>query len=114
MPCVAGLFFVLPLLVFVWMLEQIPAATAQDEAARSPRTPMTGVERLAMIRRHGVGLFGLMFAYLLITVLRSRNPGSRLPWCSPTARWYWWKITGAHFLAGLVCPRLDWVSRCLR
>ena len=71
MPCVAGLFFVLPLLVFVWMLEQIPAATAQDEAARSPRTPMTGVERLAMIRRHGVGLFGLMFAYLLITVLRS-------------------------------------------
>lgn len=71
MPCVAGLLFVPPLLVFVWMLEQVPAATAQDKSARSPRSPMTGVERLTMVRRHGFGLGGLMFAYLLITVLRS-------------------------------------------
>ena len=71
MPCVAGLLFVPPLLVFVWMLEQVPAATAQDKAARSPRSPMTGAERLTMVRRHGFGLGGLMFAYLLITILRS-------------------------------------------
>jgi hypothetical protein len=32
---------------------------------------MTGAERLARIRRQGDGLFGLMVAYLLITVLRS-------------------------------------------
>ena len=71
MPCVAGLLFVLPLLVFVWMLQQIPGPTAQDEAARSRRTLMTGRERLAMLRRHGAGLLGIVLAYLLITVLRS-------------------------------------------
>jgi hypothetical protein len=71
MPCVAGLIFALPLLLFVWMLKQIPAPSAQDEAARSKRSPMTGAERLAMLRRHGIGLFGIVLAYLLITVLRS-------------------------------------------
>lgn len=71
MPCTAGLIFALPLVLFVWMLKQIPAPSAKDEAARSKRSPMTGAERLAMLRRHGVGLFGILLAYLLITVLRS-------------------------------------------
>lgn len=71
MPGVAGLIFALPLVLFVWMLKQIPAPSAKDEAARSKRSPMTGAERLAMLRRHGVGLFGILLAYLLITVLRS-------------------------------------------
>lgn len=71
MPGVAGLLFALPLLVFVWMLQQIPAPTDQDEAARSRRSPMTHRERLAMVRRHGFGLFGIVLAYLLITILRS-------------------------------------------
>lgn len=71
MPCVAGLLFVPPLLVFVWMLQQIPAPTARDEAARSRRIPMTRRERLAMLHRHGFGLVGIVLAYLLITVLRS-------------------------------------------
>ena len=71
MPCAAGLIFALPLLIFVWMLTQIPAPTSQDEAARSQRVPMTRADRFAMLRRHGVGLFGIVFAYLLITVVRS-------------------------------------------
>jgi hypothetical protein len=71
MPCVAGLLFVPPLLIFVWMLQRIPAPTPQDEAARSRRSPMAGHERLALLRRHGIGLSGIVLAYLLITVLRS-------------------------------------------
>jgi hypothetical protein len=71
MPCTAGAMFIVPLLVFVWMLQQIPAPDARDVAARSERLPMTGVERLAMLRRHGVRLFAVMFAFLLMTVLRS-------------------------------------------
>lgn len=71
MPCVAGLLFVPPLLIFVWMLQRIPAPTPQDEAARSRRSPMTGHERLALLQRHGIGLSGIVLAYLLITVLRS-------------------------------------------
>ena len=71
MPFTAGLVFLLPLLVFVWMLRQIPPPTEGDEAARSRRTPMSGAERLAVLRRHGPGLAGIVVAYLLITVLRS-------------------------------------------
>ncbi len=71
MPGAAGLIFAGPLLVFAWMLQHIPAPDARDVAARSKRTPMTGAERLAMIRRHGVGLLALVAAYLLMTVLRS-------------------------------------------
>jgi len=71
MPFFAGLIFALPLLGFVWMLTQIPAPTFLDEATRSPRSPMNGAARLAILRRHGVGLFVIMMAYLLITVLRS-------------------------------------------
>lgn len=71
MPSTAGLIFALPLMIFVWMLTQIPAPTPQDEAARSQRLPMTRADRFAMLRRHGIGLFGIVFAYLLITVVRS-------------------------------------------
>jgi hypothetical protein len=71
MPCVAGLIFALPLIVFVWMLKQIPVPTAQDEAARSKRSPMSAADRWTMLRRHGLGLFGIVTAYLLITILRS-------------------------------------------
>jgi hypothetical protein len=71
MPAAAGTIFLLPLLGFVWMLGRIPPADAADIAARSERTPMTGAERLAMVRRHGVALLAIVLVYLLITILRS-------------------------------------------
>lgn len=71
MPFTAGLIFLLPLLAFVWMLKQIPPPTLKDEVARSRRTPMTATERIALLRRHGLGLLGIVLAYLLITILRS-------------------------------------------
>jgi hypothetical protein len=71
MPATAGLVFAVPLLVCVWMLRQIPAPSVQDEAARAPRAPMSGVDRMALLRRHGIGLFGIVVAYLLITIVRS-------------------------------------------
>ena len=71
MPFTAGLMFLAPLLVFVWMLKQIPPPTLDDEAARSRRTTMTAAERISLLRRHGLGLLGIVLAYLLITILRS-------------------------------------------
>ena len=71
MPFTAGLLFLAPLLVFVWMLQQIPPPSQDDEAARSRRTPMTAAERISLLRRHGLGLLGIVLAYLLITILRS-------------------------------------------
>lgn len=71
MPATAGLIFLLPLIGFVWMLSQIPPPDAADVVARSERTPMTGADRIAMIKRHGLGLVGIIVIYLLITILRS-------------------------------------------
>ncbi len=71
MPFVAGLLFVPPLLVFVWMLSRISGPSPADIAARSERTPMTGFERRDLFLRHASGLILLVLVYLLVTVLRS-------------------------------------------
>jgi hypothetical protein len=71
MPFTAGLVFLLPLLGFTWMLQQIPPPTLQDKVARSERTPMLRGERLAFLRRHGLGLSLVILAYLVVTVVRS-------------------------------------------
>jgi hypothetical protein len=71
MPAVAGLLFSAPLVLFVWMLTRIPAPSARDEAERSRRVPMNAAHRVAMRQRMGVGLTGLLLAYLQITMLRS-------------------------------------------
>jgi hypothetical protein len=71
MPFTAGLLFVPPLLVFVWMLARIPAPSPQDVAARSPRAPMSGAQRWNFFCRYAAGLIPLLMMFLLITVLRS-------------------------------------------
>lgn len=71
MPFLAGLLFVPPLLLFVWMLAQIPAPSALDVAARSERAPMDGQARWQFFCRYAIGLTVLLSVYVLITVLRS-------------------------------------------
>jgi hypothetical protein len=71
MPFTAGMLFVPPLLLFVWMLTRIPPPSRRDVAARSERTPMSGAERWDFFRRYAAGLTLLVLAYLLVTVLRS-------------------------------------------
>ena len=71
MPFTAGLIFLVPLIGFVWMLQQIPPPTDQDVQARSARAPMTKADRWFWIRRHGLGLSLIVIAYLMTTILRS-------------------------------------------
>jgi hypothetical protein len=71
MPFFAGLLFVPPLLLFVWMLARIPQPSCQDVAARSQRAPMSGTERWSFFRRYAAGLTLLVLMFLLITILRS-------------------------------------------
>lgn len=71
MPATAGVIFLFPLCVFVWMLTQIPAPSGEDIEARAPREPMTRHDRWLWIRRHGLGLGCIITGFLLITVLRS-------------------------------------------
>lgn len=71
MPFAAGLLFVPPLALGVWMLTRIPPPDAADEAQRSVRVPMNRADRWQFFARYAGGLTFLVSLYLLITVLRS-------------------------------------------
>jgi hypothetical protein len=71
MPSVAGLLFVPPLLLGIWMLTRIPRPSRRDVAARSKRSPMSRADRGTFFRRYAAGLTLLVLSYLLITILRS-------------------------------------------
>jgi hypothetical protein len=53
------------------MLTRIPPPDLSDVAYRTERQPMTRQERRDLVFRYWPGLFGLVAAYLLITVARS-------------------------------------------
>jgi hypothetical protein len=71
MPGLAGLIFVAPLLVFVWMLTRVPPPDDRDVALRSQRRTLDRHDRAAMLHRYGPGLFLIVSAYLLVTIARS-------------------------------------------
>ncbi|WP_448520284.1 DUF5690 family protein [Rhodoflexus sp.] len=70
MPLVVAVGFAAPLVVFIWLLEQLPPPSAADEAARTRREPMSGAERLAFFSRFAGGLVSLILAYILLTIYR--------------------------------------------
>jgi hypothetical protein len=71
MPAAAGLIFLPPLLVAVWMLGHIPPPDDRDLTLRSNRTTMTRADRASMLRRHSIGLISIVAAYFLVTIARS-------------------------------------------
>lgn len=71
MPCLVGLSFVAPLVLFVWMLTRIPPPTSTDVAHRTERIPLHRAERWNFLSQFAGGLALLGVVYLLITILRS-------------------------------------------
>ncbi|MFN8342021.1 MAG: DUF5690 family protein [Cyclobacteriaceae bacterium] len=70
MPLVSSLLFFVPLLFFLWMLNQLPPPSAQDEAVRAKRQPMTGAERKKFVATFMVGLVLLILMYAMLTAFR--------------------------------------------
>ena len=70
MPAVTGLHFLPLFLLAVWMLNQLPRASASDVAARSERKTMTGADRLAFVRQFLFGMVLLCVAYFFLTAYR--------------------------------------------
>ncbi|MCE9546045.1 MAG: DUF5690 family protein [Planctomycetia bacterium] len=70
MPFATGLLFFVPLLVSVWMLEQIPQPSAADERARVKREPMNRLHRWAFVRHFLPGMVMLLVAYFFLTAYR--------------------------------------------
>jgi hypothetical protein len=71
MPFFAGLLFVIPSLIFIGMLSYVRSPSIADEAHRSVRVPMKAGQRWDFFKKYAPGLIGIVFIYLLVTLLRS-------------------------------------------
>ena len=70
MPFVTGAVFAVPLILVVYLLNQLPPPTAEDEALRTKRAPMKGAARWAFFKRFAGGLVILIIVYTMITAYR--------------------------------------------
>jgi len=70
MPFFTGMLFIVPLVLFLYLLEKIPPPDTVDVAERSARVPMDRRERGKLIRRFGIGLIAITLAYLFFTIMR--------------------------------------------
>ncbi len=70
MPFAAGAFFVIPLLVAVWLIQQSPTPSTDDILHRSERKPMTKTERIAFIKTFGWAVTPVVIAYAVFTIVR--------------------------------------------
>lgn len=70
MPIATAAFFILPLIVSVWMLAQIPPPSVLDEKMRSKRVPMTAAMRYNLFTRYAFGIVILTAFYLMLTAFR--------------------------------------------
>jgi hypothetical protein len=70
MPFTAGLLFCLPIALFVYMLERIPAPDNADVTERTERAPMKGDARRKFLRLFGFGVLSVTITYLFLTLMR--------------------------------------------
>ena len=70
MPVATGAIFFIPLLFFVFLLEQIPPPSEADLASRSERLPMTKKERKDFVMHFLPGLIMLVLTYSMLSIIR--------------------------------------------
>jgi hypothetical protein len=70
MPATTGLVFLMPFLVSVWLLHQVPEPTRADAAARTKREPMDATLRRQFLMRYFPGLVTVILTYVLLTAFR--------------------------------------------
>jgi MFS family permease len=70
MPFLTGAIFVLPLLLFVFCMELMPAPTAEDKLQRAERSPMNKAERKQFLIRFLPGIILTIVIYVLLTIMR--------------------------------------------
>ena len=70
MPFVACCLFLIPLLIFLYLLNQIPPPTALDEQLRTKRVPMNIEDRKKFVKTFLPGIILFVLAYMLLTVFR--------------------------------------------
>ncbi len=70
MPFITGLIFLIPMIIFVHLLDSIPAPTTKDEQLRSKRAPMNKFQRKVFLNEFFIGIILLIVAYTFLTIFR--------------------------------------------
>jgi hypothetical protein len=70
LPATIGFMFIPIFCFFIWMLEQIPAPSIDDTAARSKRLPMTSATKNQILQSYGLGLWAIVIIYVFFTTIR--------------------------------------------
>lgn len=70
MPFTAALVFLLPLLLFLYLLNQLPPPSALDEQLRTRRQPMNADERKKFVQTFLPGIVLFVISYMLLTSFR--------------------------------------------
>ncbi|HEX2848095.1 MAG TPA: DUF5690 family protein [Chitinophagaceae bacterium] len=70
MPFFTGLVFLIPLLLFLFLLEKIPPPDETDKKERTARIPMNAESRKLFLKTFGIGLVIVSITYLFLTVMR--------------------------------------------
>jgi hypothetical protein len=70
MPFLTGLLFLPLLLLGIWMLNQIPPPSAEDEQQRTRRVPMTKAQRRAFFHTFAPGIVLSVLIYVGLTIFR--------------------------------------------
>jgi hypothetical protein len=70
MPFAACLVFLLPLLIFLWLLDKVPPPSHLDETLRTKRQPMNGEQRKHFVKTFLPGIVLFVLAYMLLTAFR--------------------------------------------
>lgn len=67
---VTGLVFVLPLLLFMYLLERVPQPDEEDIQERTVRLPMTKESRKHFLKTFGWGIVAITVTYVFLTIMR--------------------------------------------
>ncbi|HUR10862.1 MAG TPA: DUF5690 family protein [Flavitalea sp.] len=69
-PFATGLVFAVPLILFLFLLERVPAPDADDISERTVRVPMPKEARKKFVREFGFGVVMVTITYLFLTIIR--------------------------------------------
>ncbi|PWU04944.1 MAG: hypothetical protein C5B52_00430 [Bacteroidetes bacterium] len=70
MPFVTGAVFVIPMIIFVYMLEKLPPPTEEDIKSRTIRLPMNKEDRRKFVRAFTLGLVLVVITYFFLSIMR--------------------------------------------
>lgn len=70
LPFITGLVFMFPVLILVYLLEQIPPPSLDDQKHKVVRVPMNKLQRKLFFKKFSIGIVLLIVVYVFLTIFR--------------------------------------------